>query len=202
MNQRTKKLEKGITLIALVITIIVLLILAGVTINALTGENGLLSKAIGAKENTQKAEAEELVKLALSASYNNSGKVDVDQLKNNLNKIEGIDPKVDKITTPKMTVTINGYEVTIEVNVDNVMKEPGLYSIDGKFTNWDVLVNDYGMDVSKDYNSTTFTTDASSPYNVLTTNNIGGFLILPPDISKIGNYSFGNCNSLIRSRCV
>ena len=39
-----KKNVKGITLIALVITIIVLLILAGVTIMALTGENGLLRK--------------------------------------------------------------------------------------------------------------------------------------------------------------
>ncbi len=39
-----KKSIRGITLIALVITIIVLLILAGVTIATLTGENGLLRK--------------------------------------------------------------------------------------------------------------------------------------------------------------
>lgn len=39
------KNQKGITLIALVITIIVLLILAGITIAMLTGENGLLTKA-------------------------------------------------------------------------------------------------------------------------------------------------------------
>ena len=53
MNKRTKKLEKGITLIALVITIIVLLILAGVTIASLTGENGLLSKSVTSKEKTE-----------------------------------------------------------------------------------------------------------------------------------------------------
>ena len=40
MNTK-KKNARGITLIALVITIIVLLILAGVTINALSGENGI-----------------------------------------------------------------------------------------------------------------------------------------------------------------
>ena len=44
------KTHKGITLIALVITIIVLLILAGVTIATLTGDNGILTKAQNAKE--------------------------------------------------------------------------------------------------------------------------------------------------------
>jgi len=39
------KKNKGITLIALVLTIIVLLILAGVTIATLTGDNGILSQA-------------------------------------------------------------------------------------------------------------------------------------------------------------
>lgn len=39
------KNEKGITVIALVITIIILLILAGVSIAMLTGENGLLRKS-------------------------------------------------------------------------------------------------------------------------------------------------------------
>lgn len=46
------KREEGITLIALVITIIVLLILAGVTIATLTGENGILTKATEAQKNT------------------------------------------------------------------------------------------------------------------------------------------------------
>ncbi len=47
--------ENGITLIALVITIIVLLILAGVTIATLTGDNGILGKAVQAKEKTNEA---------------------------------------------------------------------------------------------------------------------------------------------------
>ena len=41
--------QKGITLIALVITIIVILILAGVTVATLTGDNGILTKAGQAK---------------------------------------------------------------------------------------------------------------------------------------------------------
>jgi len=61
------KNQKGITLIALVITIIVLLILAGVSIAMLTGENGILNQAKGSKAATVKAEAVEKINLALNA---------------------------------------------------------------------------------------------------------------------------------------
>lgn len=56
---------KGITLIALVITIIVLLILAAVSIMILTGQNGLLNKAKIAQEMTNKEETKERIKLEL-----------------------------------------------------------------------------------------------------------------------------------------
>ena len=58
-----KKLKntKGITLIALVVTIIVLLILAGVSIAMLTGNNGVLTQAKSAKENTRVGEVQEKV---------------------------------------------------------------------------------------------------------------------------------------------
>jgi len=56
-----KKSSKGITLIALVITIIVLLILAGVSIAMLTGDNGILTQATEAKKaNTVGAEKEQI----------------------------------------------------------------------------------------------------------------------------------------------
>ncbi len=58
-----KKANKGITLIALIITIIVLLILAGVSIATLTGENGLLPKATKAKEQTKKVEYKEILEI-------------------------------------------------------------------------------------------------------------------------------------------
>ena len=60
-----KKDVKGITLIALVITIIVLLILAAVSIAMLTGENGLLKKATKAKEENKLAQAKEQINLML-----------------------------------------------------------------------------------------------------------------------------------------
>lgn len=62
------KKEKGITLIALIITIIVLLILAGITIASVLGDNGILGKANTAKINTE--EATILEELRLKASSN------------------------------------------------------------------------------------------------------------------------------------
>ena len=60
--------KKGITLIALVITIIVLLILAGVTIATLTGENGILTRAQDAKNKTEEAQEKEGLELAVTSS--------------------------------------------------------------------------------------------------------------------------------------
>ena len=60
--------ERGITLIALVITIIILLILAGITIGLVTGDNGLLTQATKAQEKTTQAQEEENIKLAIMAS--------------------------------------------------------------------------------------------------------------------------------------
>ena len=62
MNTKLKT-SKGITLIALVITIIVLLILAGVSIAMLTGENGILTQAQRAKTETENAAANEAARL-------------------------------------------------------------------------------------------------------------------------------------------
>ena len=67
MNTNVKNKSKGITLIALVITIIVLLILAGVTIATLTGENGILTKATTAKEQTVIGQEKEAISLAYTA---------------------------------------------------------------------------------------------------------------------------------------
>ena len=68
MKRKTEKKlrfnQKGITLIALVITIIVLLILVAVSIATLTGENGILTRATDAKEQTEIAEEKEAIGLA------------------------------------------------------------------------------------------------------------------------------------------
>lgn len=55
--------NQGITLIALIVTIIILLILAGISIATLTGENGVLTKASTAKDETKKAQYKEILEL-------------------------------------------------------------------------------------------------------------------------------------------
>ena len=81
----TKRLNtsKGITLIALVITIIVLLILAGVAISMLSGENGILKKAAEAKTKTEQAQLDEQVKLAqMEAESNLNGIIHTEKIGN------------------------------------------------------------------------------------------------------------------------
>ena len=60
------KQEKGITLIALVVTIVVLLILAGVSISLVLNNNGVISKAKDAKYSTEKGQAQDEVNLAIN----------------------------------------------------------------------------------------------------------------------------------------
>ena len=80
------KNNKGITLIALVITIIVLLILAGVSIAMLTGQNGILTRANESQVATNDAEVIEKINMELSAQLANamSGKAFDDNVQQNL----------------------------------------------------------------------------------------------------------------------
>ena len=88
MLKETLKRSKGITLIALVVTIIVLLILAGISISMLMGQNGILNAAESKREHTV-AQEREAIAIAYSASMNvdNIGKVTGLELQNELDKI-------------------------------------------------------------------------------------------------------------------
>ena len=121
-QKRMQKNSKGITLIALVITIIVLLILAGVTIAALTGDNGILNQAGNAKDKTTEAEAIERVKVEVAGSYGIDGTIDKEQLNKNLKNINGLSyngnalSDRNKIANLPATVTLNGYNIGIDAN--------------------------------------------------------------------------------------
>ena len=65
MKKILEKKQKGITLIALVITIIVLIILAGVAINLTLGQNGLLNRTKEAREKYEIASAKEYIELKI-----------------------------------------------------------------------------------------------------------------------------------------
>ena len=97
---KTQKYQKGITLIALVITIIVLLILAGVTIATLTGKNGILEKVNQAKKENEKDQKIEMAELYISeiniemAKNNNFLPEGVTEIENIPIKIQGIQPNI------------------------------------------------------------------------------------------------------------
>lgn len=102
---------KGITLVALVLTIVILLILAGITIQAITN-TGLFAHAKKTAEESKYANAEEKVKIAVMASYDENANLNKDLLKDNLNKVDGINPKVTEVTWD-LKVNVDGYEFTI-----------------------------------------------------------------------------------------
>ena len=106
-----KSKEKAVTLVALVITIVILLILAGISIQAITNI-GLFANAKRAVEETKYANAEEKVKMAVMASYDINGTLSKEYLKDNLNKTEGINAKVTEVTWD-LKVNVDGYEFTI-----------------------------------------------------------------------------------------
>ena len=107
--------NKGITLIALVITIIVLLILAGVSIATLTGPNGLLTRVNDAKTETGKAGAKEKIQVEVAGSYNNNGNLDKGMLNENLKNVQGLTSGTPIQSFPAKVV-VDGYEVTIDAN--------------------------------------------------------------------------------------
>ena len=116
-----KKREKGITLVALVITIVILLILAGIAIAALTGNNGLFSRAQQAKEETIKSQLKEEITMAIQ-------EIQAEELPKGNNVTlktlaEGqLESKLKDITVALENDEINGeykdYEYTIDSNLN------------------------------------------------------------------------------------
>ena len=114
---RNKSNVKGITLIALVVTIVVLLILASVSISVLTGENGIIQQAKKAKEDTDKAEIlEDLnLKIVQESVIDNEG---ISELKN-----------IDIVGINKIVNTLEGSTIS----VDFVIKEKNqFYNVEFK----------------------------------------------------------------------
>ena len=120
--KRIIKERNGITLIALVVTIIVLLILAGISIMMLTGQNGILNRSAEAKEKTGVAQVDESVKLAISDALTNGlGTITEENLVKALNSYLG----EDKYTLSGDAT--NGWDITAKENGK-------VYHVDGNGT--------------------------------------------------------------------
>ena len=115
------KKETGITLVSLVVTIIILIILAGISINVLIGDSGIITKAQKAKENTLLAQEEEAKQL--------------NQLYSQLNYIGGTTEDIESEIMDKLlnfrkviaeTITMEGINTqetdSVEVMADNIKK--------------------------------------------------------------------------------
>ena len=155
----TKKFtkNKGITLIALVVTIIVLLIFAGISISMLTGQNGILTRASEAKKSTGKAQTQE--------------QEDLKTTEDNMDRILGIDKseygelkKGGKYVEENKTVKdINGDTVVIPKGF-KVAEDSGATVIEGIVIEDDDILNGRGnqyvwVPVTKDTNG-----DPTTPY--------------------------------------
>ena len=135
MKQKLKN-EKGITLVALVITIIVLLILAGVTLSMVMGDSGIFGKANQAKEQTQLSNAEEIIKLAVLENKVKSVSGDADALTNEELKTE-IGKKLTEqgYTVSGSTVTYYGdKKIDIENYLEKESKTYTAYNVGDKVT--------------------------------------------------------------------
>lgn len=138
-NQTKKNNDKGITLIALVITIIVLLILAGISIAFLTGENGIISRATNAKFEKEKSEIKEMLGLSVNTiaieqkqkqddlanyykeqeTFVEKGKFDTSKYKINNYKYND-ENKIITITIYKENGTKNQYEYEINLETGSI----------------------------------------------------------------------------------
>ena len=127
MENKAKSFDKnkGITLIALVITIIVLLILAGVTIATLTGDNGIITRTNQAKEVTEEAGAKEKVQMEVAGSFDEHGNFDMDKLKENLKENLGLqESDIKDNGDGSITVTVDGYEILVDAEGSISIKKP------------------------------------------------------------------------------
>ena len=116
------KRKEGITLIALVITIIVLLILAAVSIATLTGENGILTRALDSKTETEIADEKEKIELSTTGALAEGlgGEIGIYKLRTELGKYFQ-DGKYD-VQEGVNENGIEGYIVTITENDPNGRK--------------------------------------------------------------------------------
>ena len=136
---QTKKSNTGITLITLVVTIVVLSILAGVSINTVVGDDGIIQKAKDAAEATKRANAEEeMNRLVLEYELAKSDENFEDFLQEKINegRINGATDNGDGTVTISKSVDGKDYTITV--------KKPSSSAQSIKITGKRVVANEDG----------------------------------------------------------
>ena len=157
MNRRNSKEENGITLLALSITIIILLILAGITIAGLTGKNGLLNNTEEAKKQTEIANEKEILErvTAGAMAQDSRGNIKKENLQNKLN---------NEIGEGKAEVSDTGEEFEVLFTDSN-----RYYAIDknGNIGNAEEFIEDKNPgDITKDQNGNIVDGSIDNPYEI------------------------------------
>ena len=165
------KSTKGITLISLVVTIIILLILAGVTIATLMGDNGLTNKAKDAKIKTEIASIKEEIQTdILGKQAENNGNISDDSLKEILENY-GVLSDEEKLTDKTLTTTKGSYEIKVSdifngTTVKESPKEPtfttvanapdisGFNKSNTYYVSWDLKSSPYAINDTTAINGT------------------------------------------------
>ena len=156
LKVKENKKERGITLIALITTIIVLLILAGISIGAITGSNGIIGQAQSAKEETEIAQEKEIIDISTveAMGKNNRGNLEEEEFQN----------VIDKHTNEKADVTDIGEEFEV------LFEESNRYYIvdkDGNILSYDNIATDKSPgDITKDENGKELAGTADEPYEI------------------------------------
>lgn len=164
--------SNGITLVALIITIIVLLILAGITISSIVGDNGILIQAINAKTNNEIAEEKEIINVSKIEAIRKDKKGNIE--KDNLQ--EALDNNVGQ---GKTIVCENDDKFEILFTETN-----RYYEIDeeGNLKEYELIEDKFPGDITKDQNGNELDGSLEHPYEI---NNI-------EDLVSFSNITNGN----------
>ena len=224
MNFKTKfKKNKGITLIALVVTIIVLLILAGISITMLTGQNGILNRAGEAKSANGVAQGEELIKVSvMDALTRGTGELTDENLRKALSSNFGTEGKDYEIVGSEDC----GWTVTIKENdkdykISSTGKIGEIEKVEGSSSDWrvegnavveylgssnDIVVPNYvdgvkiteiGANIFSNSTKTGTVTISDGikviDKNAFSSSKFTGELILPSTVKEIKTQAFASC---------
>ena len=186
--------KKGITLIALVVTVVVLIILAGVSINAVLGDNGIIKKANQAASVTKEAEVKEAINRTILEFYLTN---DYETLEDFL-KAKAEDGSIDCVTKNAdgtLTVKKGNYSVTVE----NKTNSSGGNSSGGETQTPEITIGEAKVVANSDGTGSAIT-DANSVYlgNTLYITFVhsitGGTTVvdktIPYAVTKNGTYTF------------
>lgn len=122
MNKERLKNQKGVTIIALVVTVIVLMILAGVSIGKVVDyRNGTIAKAKDAAQGAKKEMIQEEVILALTKIYAEQDTFDYEVIKRELPKKLKKEVEVTSVGADLIKVTYESQEITVDYNL-NIQK--------------------------------------------------------------------------------